>query len=125
MALALCFGLLAGCGGKDNDNSGNNAGNSNAGGSGNGGNAAADAFKIGGIGPLTGGAAIYGTNAMNGAQIAVDEINALGGAIRFEFNPQDDEHDGEKSVNAYNNLKDWGMQMLVVTVPTRACIPQS
>ena len=31
-----------------------------------------DTFKIGGIGPLTGPAAIYGTNVMNAAQIAVD-----------------------------------------------------
>ena len=56
-----------------------------------------EAIKIGFIGPLTGGAAIYGTAAKNGAQIAVDEINALGG-MQFAFNPQDDEHDAEKSV---------------------------
>ena len=36
-------------------------------------------FKLGGVGPLTGDAAIYGNAAMNGAKIAVDEINALGG----------------------------------------------
>ena len=36
-------------------------------------------FKIGGIGPTTGGAATYGNAVKNGAQIAVDEINALGG----------------------------------------------
>jgi branched-chain amino acid transport system substrate-binding protein len=67
-------------------------------------------IKIGGTGPLTGGAAIYGQAARNGAQIAVDEINALGG-IKFELNYQDDEHDAEKAVNAYNTLKDWGMQI--------------
>ena len=38
-----------------------------------------DTFKIGGIGPLTGDAASYGTSVKNGAQIAVDEINAAGG----------------------------------------------
>ena len=32
------------------------------------------AFKIGGTGPLTGGAAIYGNAAKNGAEIAVEEI---------------------------------------------------
>lgn len=42
----------------------------------------------------------------------MEEINALGG-IQFEIKWEDDEHDPEKSVNAYNNLKDWGMQMLV------------
>jgi branched-chain amino acid transport system substrate-binding protein len=73
--------------------------------------------KIGGIGPLTGAAAVYGTSAANGAKIAVEEINALGG-VQFELNFQDDEHDAEKSVNAYNNLKDWGMQILYGTVTT-------
>ena len=80
-----------------------------------------EAIKIGFIGPLTGGAAIYGTAAKNGAQIAVDEINALGG-MQFAFNPQDDEHDAEKSVNAYNALKDWGMQILCGTVTTSPCV---
>ncbi len=75
------------------------------------------ALKIGGIGPTSGAAAIYGTATMNGAQIAVDEINALGG-MQFELNWQDDEHDPEKSVNAYNTLKDWGMQALVGTTTT-------
>lgn len=71
-------------------------------------------FKIGGIGPLTGGAAVYGIAAMNGSQIAVDEINAAGGicGMTVELNFQDDELDAEKSVNAYNTLKDWGMQAL-------------
>ena len=83
-----------------------------------------DAIKLGGIGPLTGGAAIYGNAAKGGAEIAVEEINALGG-LQFELNFQDDEHDPEKSVNAYNNLKDWGMQMLVGTVTTGPCIAVS
>ena len=48
----------------------------------------------------------------------MDEINALGGDLQFELNWQDDEHDPEKSVNAYNNLKDWGMQALVGTTTT-------
>ena len=81
-------------------------------------------FKLGGIGPLTGDAAIYGNAAMNGAQIAVDEINALGG-IQFELNAQDDEADGEKGINAYNNLKDWGMQVLVGPVTTGSAIAVS
>ncbi|MCI8342804.1 MAG: ABC transporter substrate-binding protein [Firmicutes bacterium] len=79
-------------------------------------------YKIGGIGPLTGAAAVYGIAVRNGAQIAVDEINAMGGDIKFEINFQDDEHDPEKSVNAYNTLKDWGMQALVGCVTTTPCI---
>ncbi|MCM1121567.1 MAG: ABC transporter substrate-binding protein [Eubacterium sp.] len=79
-------------------------------------------FKIGGIGPLTGGAAVYGIAAMNGSQIAVDEINAAGGinGMTVELNFQDDELDSEKSVNAYNTLKDWGLQVLDGCV-TSAC----
>ena len=70
-------------------------------------------FKIGAQGPLTGGAAIYGTAVMNAAQIAVDEINAAGG-MQFEFQAQDDEADsGDKAINAYNTLMDWGMQILL------------
>lgn len=73
--------------------------------------------KIGEIGPLTGAAAIYGTAVANGAQIAIDELNALGGQ-QYELNAQDDEADAEKSVNAYNNLLDWGAQMMLATVTT-------
>ena len=81
-------------------------------------------FKIGGIGPITGGAAVYGLGVMNGAQLAVDEINAAGGinGSQIEFNFQDDEHDAEKAVNAYNALKDWGMQALMGTVTSTPCI---
>ncbi|MDO5345433.1 MAG: ABC transporter substrate-binding protein [Lachnospiraceae bacterium] len=84
-------------------------------------------YKIGGIGPVTGPASAYGTAVMNAAQIAVDEINEAGGVngYQLEFNPQDDEHDAEKSVNAYNTLKDWGMQMLLGTVTTNPCIAVS
>ena len=77
--------------------------------------ASAEAFKLGGTGPLTGGAAIYGNAAKNGAQIAVDEINAQGG-IQFELKYEDDANDAEKAVNAYNSLKDWGMQISLGSV---------
>ncbi len=73
-------------------------------------------FKIGAQGPLTGGAAIYGNAVMNAARIAVDEINAAGGT-QFEFQAQDDEADsGDKAINAYNTLLDWGMQVMAGTV---------
>lgn len=81
-------------------------------------------FYIGGIGPLTEGAAVYGTHVYWGAQIAVDEINAAGGinGKKIEFKFEDDVHDPEKSVNAYNSLKDWGMKILMGTVTTKPCI---
>ena len=81
-------------------------------------------YKIGVIGPLTGDAAAYGLAVQHGAEIAAEEINAAGGinGAMIEIQAQDDEADPEKSVNAYNTLKDWGMQMLVGTTTSGACI---
>ena len=109
LALVLIVGCLAACGTKSATTSAS---------------ASSKAIKIGGIGPLTGAAAVYGNAAKQGAEIAVEEVNAKGG-IQFELNFQDDEHDAEKSVNAYNNLKDWGMQILCGTVTTTPCIAVS
>ncbi|HHX13108.1 MAG TPA: ABC transporter substrate-binding protein, partial [Clostridiales bacterium] len=77
-----------------------------------------DKFYIGGMGPLTGGAASYGLHVKWAAEIAVEEINAAGGinGKQIEFKFEDDEHDPEKAVNAYNNLKDWGVQMVMGAV---------
>ena len=82
------------------------------------------AFKIGGCGPITGGAAVYGIAVQRGAQIAIDEINAAGGinGFQIEYNFADDEHDAEKAVNAYNALKDWGMQLFMGTVTSGPCV---
>ena len=101
MAAAMMLTCLAGCG---NDKPASSA-----------------TIKIGGIGPLTGDAATYGIATKQGAEIAVAEINAKGG-IQFELNFQDDEADGEKGVNAYNALKDWGMQILYGCTTTGSCV---
>jgi branched-chain amino acid transport system substrate-binding protein len=73
-------------------------------------------FKIGGTAPLTGGAAIFGNAVRNGATIAVDEINARGGNIQFDLRYEDDEHNAEIAVNAFNILKDWGIQISLLSV---------
>lgn len=78
-------------------------------------------LKMGFSGPLTGPAALYGQAAEHGAQIAVDEINANGGDLKIDFNPMDDEHDAEKAVYAYQQLKDWGAQVIVGCVTTIPC----
>lgn len=80
-------------------------------------------LKIGGIGPLTGDAALYGNAVKYGAELAVKEINAAGGinGYEVEYKMEDDMHDAEKSVNAYGALKDWGMQMLMGTVTSVPC----
>lgn len=80
-------------------------------------------IKIGGIGPLTGDAALYGNAVKYGAELAIKEINAAGGinGYEVEYKMEDDMHDSEKSVNAYGALKDWGMQMLMGTVTSVPC----
>ena len=118
LATAMVATCLAGCGQKS-EGASQAAGTEAAGASTDG-----AVFKIGSIGPTTGDAAIYGQAVMNAAQIAVDEINAAGGinGYQVEFKYEDDQADAEKSVNAYNSLKDWGMQILMGSVTTTACI---
>ena len=82
---------------------------------------AEETYTIGLIGPLTGAAAVYGQAVLHGAEIAVEEINAQGGA-QIVLLSQDDEHDAEKSVNAYNNVLDGGAQFILGAVTTSPCI---
>ena len=86
--------------------------------------AAEEGLKIAVIGPMTGGAAVYGTAVANGAKIAADEINALGG-LQIILDVQDDEHDPEKGINAYNVVLDNGAQMILGTVTTAPCLAVS
>ena len=109
MAAAMVLGLAA-CG--SNSDTADTSGSDDS--------ASGTTFKIGTIGPLTGENAIYGLAVANGAKIAVEEINASDSAIKFELQSQDDVADGETSVNAYNKLMDWGMQLLVGPTTTGA-----
>lgn len=106
MVVAMVFSMAA-CGGGDQGGS----------------EGGAAEFIIGGIGPTTGAAATYGQAVKNGAELAVAEINAAGGinGVPVKFVWQDDEHDAEKAVNAYNSLKDDGIQMLMGTVTSAPC----
>lgn len=107
LVVAMTVATLTGCGGGSTEEKGG-----------------ADTLKIGGMGPITGGAAYYGTEVKQGAQIAIDEINEAGGinGMKVEFNFQDDEADAEKAVNAYNTLKDWGVQAIVGATTSDATI---
>lgn len=121
LAAAMGAGLLAGCGSSSStssstassaaatasvvtDTTSTTTANASSG----------DTFKIGVIGPLTGGASAYGTAVLYGAQVAANEINAAGGinGYQVEIVSADDENDAQKSVNCYNTLKDKGMQIL-------------
>ncbi|MBQ9857754.1 MAG: ABC transporter substrate-binding protein [Oscillospiraceae bacterium] len=107
LVLALCLACFAGCGGKKDD-------------------AAADdgtiTIRIGGIGPLTGGTATYGLATQYGAQIAVDEINALNSGIKIEYDFQDDTGVLETAVSAYNELKDWDVDIIYGCTTTTPCV---
>ncbi len=106
--MAMTMALMAGCGGSGSSDSGDADG--------------AGVLKIGGIGPSTGPAALYGLAVKNGGELAVKEINeANPDGLQLEWMWQDDEHDAEKSVNAYNKLVDDGMQVLVGSVTTTPC----
>ena len=119
LCVAMVASLVVGCGGKEETAEAPAATEESASEE-----ATGATFKIGGIGPSTGGAAIYGQAVKNAAEIAVAEINEAGGINGYpvEFIWGDDEHDAEKSVNAYNSLKDQGMQMLLGTVTSTPCI---
>lgn len=109
MCAALTLSLVTGCGAGSESGSGSSS---------------SDVFKIGAIGPFTGSAAAYGNAVQWGAQIAVDEINEAGGinGYKIEYKAEDDECDNQKSVNAYNTLKDWGAQFIVGSTTSGCCI---
>lgn len=108
LAAAMAVAALSGCGSKKEPETTDSE----------------NTLVIGGIGPLTGAAATYGNAVKNGAELAVEEINAAGGVngmtLKLAF--EDDEHDAEKSVNAYNTLKDKGMKLLLGTVTSVPCV---
>ena len=114
LAGVMLVGTLAGCGGGASDDAATDNGGADES------TATGTAFKIGGTSPLTGDAAIYGNAVARGAQIAADEINAEGG-VQIELKFEDDENNTEKAVNAYNNLKDWGMQLSLGSVTSKPC----
>ncbi len=105
LALAMALSLTA-CGGGQSGGSQSSGGQNNSGQS-SGGGSGAVTVKVGGIGPITGDQAQYGTATAWGAEIAVEEINALNGPIRLDYDFQDDTGVADTAVAAYNQLKDW------------------
>ena len=111
LAGAMLVGTLAGCGG-GSDTPANGSGTTEN-------TASGTVFKIGGTSPLTGDAAIYGNAVKNGAELAVQEINAEGGDIQFEVHFEDDQGQPDLAANAYAALKDWGMQLSLGAVTSK------
>ena len=111
VAMTACMAMsLAACGGGSASSSSDSTAAASQSG------AAADgAIKIGGSGPLTGPAAVYGNAVKVAAEMAVEEINAKGG-VQFALQFEDDKHDAEEAATAYGTLKDGGMQISLATV---------
>lgn len=106
MAALMVAAMFAGCGAADQSAADPNT------------------IKIGLTGPLTGGNAVYGNAVKVGMEIAVEEINAKAGenGLKIDFKTEDDVSDNETALNAYNNLKDWGMQIFAGAVTTGPCM---
>ena len=113
LALAMCFALAA-CGGNGNGNQTDEGGETAGDGT--------ITIRVGGIGPLTGSNATYGVATDYGAQVAVEEINALGGTIKLEYRFEDDTGVNETAVSAYNNLKDWDVDVIYGCTTTGPCV---
>ncbi len=129
MAGVMSLGLLAGCssdGGEASQPPASQAGTQSSqpnGGDGDTqGNTETVTIKVGGIGPITGDLAQYGLATQWGAQIAVDEINALGGPIKLEYDFQDDTGVTDTAVSAYNTLKDWDVDVIYGCTTTAPCV---
>ena len=111
LAGAMLVSALAGCGGNTSSSSETSSTDEST--------ASGTAFKVGGTAPLTGDAAIYGNAVKNGAELAAEEINAEGGDIQFELRFEDDQGQTDLATNAYAALKDWGMQLSLLSVTTK------
>lgn len=84
---------------------------------------ASDTIKIGGIFPLSGSVAVFGTECRNGVEMAISEINAAGGVNgkMLELIAEDDEGSPEKSVNAYKKLVTRDKCSIIIGSLTSGC----
>jgi branched-chain amino acid transport system substrate-binding protein len=78
---------------------------------------AADAVKMGFVFSMTGGAAAYGATQKEGAELAVEQINAAGGGPKIAPIFEDDASVPQQGTNVYNKLIN-GDKVTVVIGPT-------
>ena len=80
-------------------------------------------YVIGATGPLTGDASSYGNSVRNGAQLAVDEINAAGGlnGVNFKFDMKDDKAGAVEAGQGFTSLLEGGMQVSLGSVTSASC----
>ena len=121
LAAAMALSLTA-CGGGDSSTPSTSTPDASTGDSSTPAADGAITIKVGGIGPLTGSTATYGVATHYGAQVAVDEINALDSDIKLEYRFEDDTGVNETGVSAYNTLKDWDVDVIYGTTTTGPCV---
>jgi branched-chain amino acid transport system substrate-binding protein len=80
-------------------------------------------ITIGGIFPLSGPVAVYGVEARNGIELAIEEINAAGGidGKNLVLISEDDEGNPEKTVNAYKKLTTRDKAAIIIGSLTSGC----
>ncbi|AJY75414.1 ABC transporter substrate-binding protein [Paenibacillus beijingensis] len=95
-ASVLSLSLLAGCGAKGVGQADSSSAEESGG----------SEIKIGFVAALSGGGALYGKQMQQGAQLAVDEINAAGGVIgkKLKLVAQDDQANPSESVKVTQRL---------------------
>ena len=84
-------------------------------------------IRIGVIGPMTGGSAIYGEGAQNAVDMAVEELNSSGGPYSIEIvnggQIADDAQDARQAMNAYNLVMADGPEALVGSFFSTVTLP--
>ncbi|MDR2798519.1 MAG: ABC transporter substrate-binding protein [Treponema sp.] len=103
--MALAAGLVFASGGADAKGSGSGT------------------ITIGGIFPLSGPVAVYGVEARNGIELAIEEVNAAGGinGQKLVLISEDDEGNPEKTVNAYKKLTAKDKATIIIGSLTSGC----
>jgi branched-chain amino acid transport system substrate-binding protein len=83
----------------------------------------ANTIVIGGIFPLSGPEAVYGVEARNGIELAIEEINAAGGinGKQLALVSEDDTGNPEISVNAYRKLTAQDKVNVIIGSLTSGC----
>lgn len=80
-------------------------------------------YFIGGTGPLTGDNSSYGNSVKNGAELAIEQINANGGlnGVNFKFDIKDDKATAADAATGYDALYEAGMQISIGSVTSGSC----
>lgn len=86
VSFILIAALVAGCGGGQTADNGEDNGAADA-----------DVIKIGFLGDLTGDTAIYGQNTLNGMKMAADKLNAAGGVLGKQLKIVEEDHRYDKA----------------------------